>query len=258
MSRIKPEIIELLQVKAEQYNRPDFIENDPICIPHLFQKKEDVEIAGFIAAILAWGQRKTILINSRKFMENMDFAPSDFIRNHTAKERKRWKGFAHRTFNETDCSFFLENLQRIYKKHGGIEQVFHQGMKSNDNKIPNAIHYFRGVFLHQQTEHRSKKHISDPISNSSAKRICMYLRWMVRKDKKGCDFGIWKSISPKKLYLPLDVHTGNIGRKLGLLKRKQNDWKAVEEVTESLKKIDPVDPIRFDFALFGMGVHKDF
>lgn len=246
------DLIELLNLKAEQFNQPDFIENDPICIPHLFKTKEDIEIAGFFSATLAWGNRKTIIVNSKKLMELMDNAPSDFIRNHRTADRKRFRNFKHRTFNGDDCAFFLENLQRIYIHHGGPEKIFREGLEKGN--IKESLIHFREIFLGKKKIHRAKKHISNPADNSAAKRLCMYLRWMVRKDHKGCDFGLWKKISPAMLYLPLDVHTGTISRKLGLLKRKQNDWQAVEEVTGILRKMDPKDPVKYDFALFGMGV----
>lgn len=246
------EIKELLNLKAEQYNCPDFIENDPICVPHLFSRKEDIEIAGFFSATLAWGNRKTIIVNSKKLMEWMDNAPGDFIRNHRAADRKRFKHFKHRTFNGEDCSFFLKNLQRIYNHHGGLEKIFCDGLEKGN--IKESLIQFREIFLGKEKIHRAKKHVSNPADNSATKRLCMYLRWMVRDDYKGCDFGLWKKISPAMLYLPLDVHTGTISRKLGLLKRKQNDWQAVEEVTGILRKMDSKDPVKYDFALFGLGV----
>lgn len=249
------EIVALLKEKATFYNRPTFIEDDPLCIPHLFNKKEDIEIAGFLAATLAWGIRKTIIKNSKKLIHLMDDAPSDFIRNHTAKDRKRFDQFKHRTFNPVDCTFFMKNLQRIYRQHGGLESVFSEGSKNGS--IKEGIIHFREIFLHNESIHRAKKHISNPAENSAAKRICMYLRWMVRKDHKGCDLGIWKKISPASLFIPLDIHTGTISRRLGLLKREQNDWKAVEEITAVLREIDPKDPVKFDYALFGMGVNGD-
>ncbi len=251
------EIKQLLDEKAEQYNCISFIENDPILIPHKFTRKEDIEVSGLLTATIAWGKRKSIIANATRLMELMDDAPYEFVVNASAKDLKRVHGFVHRTFNGTDCEFFLTALRTVYKRHGGLETVFSKGLSPSDPNVCNAIVNFRKVFL--QTKHmtRSEKHISDPSANSSAKRLCMYLRWMVRKDKKGVDFGIWTKISPSQLCLPLDVHTGNVSRLLGLLSRKQNDWKAVIEVTENLKQFDAVDPVKYDFALFGIGVNQD-
>ncbi|MBN8697015.1 MAG: TIGR02757 family protein [Bacteroidetes bacterium] len=251
------ELKEFLDEKYEQYNRLDFIESDPISIPHRFSKKEDIEIAGFLAATIAWGQRVTIINNANKLMKLMDDAPHDFILNAKAKDLKRFNNFVHRTFNGTDAMFFMSSLQNIYKKHGGLEQVFVS--KSKDEACKEAIMNFRKVFFSIPHPERTGKHVSNPAENSSAKRLCMYLRWMVRDDKRGVDFGIWKnSVQAKDLMCPLDVHTGNVGRKLGLLKRSQNDWKAVTELSDNLRKLDKKDPIKYDFALFGLGVFEGF
>jgi uncharacterized protein (TIGR02757 family) len=249
---------EFLEEKYHQYNQKFFIEHDPISIPHQFSKKEDIEIAGFLAATIAWGQRKTIISNANKLVQLMDMQPHPFILEHSKKDLKAFEKFVHRTFNGTDCTFFIRSLQNIYKKHKGLENVFSKGIQKDDENIQNAIGNFRKVFFETEHENRSRKHISDPDSKSSAKRLCMYLRWMVRQDNKGVDFGIWKSIDPSLLCLPLDVHTGNISRKLNLLKRKQNDWQAVEEITSVLKKFDDKDPIKYDFALFGLGAFEKF
>lgn len=251
------ELKEFLDEKYEQYNRLDFIESDPISIPHRFSKKEDIEIAGFLAATIAWGQRVTIINNANKLMKLMDDAPHDFILNAKAKDLKRFNNFVHRTFNGTDAMFFMSSLQNIYKKHGGLENVFVS--KSKDEACKEAIMNFRKVFFSIPHPERTGKHVSNPAENSSAKRLCMYLRWMVRDDKRGVDFGIWKnSVQAKDLMCPLDVHTGNVGRKLGLLKRTQNDWKAVTELSDNLRKLDKKDPIKYDFALFGLGVFEGF
>ncbi len=251
------ELKEFLDEKYEQYNRLDFIESDPISIPHRFSKKEDIEIAGFLAATIAWGQRVTIINSANKLMKLMDDAPHDFILNAKAKDLKRFQNFVHRTFNGTDAMFFMSSLQNIYKKHGGLENVFVS--KSKDEACKEAIMNFRKVFFSIPHPERTGKHVSNPAENSSAKRVCMFLRWMVRDDKRGVDFGIWKnSVQPKDLMCPLDVHTGNVGRKLGLLKRTQNDWKAVTELSDNLRKLDKNDPIKYDFALFGLGVFEGF
>lgn len=253
---IRQEIIDLLKRKEEEYNNRSFIENDPISIPHQFSKKEDIEIAGFLSATIAWGQRKSIIKNANRLLDLMDHSPADFIMSHSAKDLKSLSSFVHRTFNGTDCIQFMSALKKIYAKHGGLEKVFLGGIKKDDTNIKNSIIYFRSVFVKGMQE-RTLKHVSDPGRNSAAKRLCMYLRWMVRRDQNGCDFGIWKSISPSLLCLPLDVHSGNVARSLGLLQRKQNDWKAVEEVSDVLRKIDPKDPAKFDYALFGMGVNGE-
>lgn len=251
------ELKEFLDEKYEQYNRLDFITSDPICIPHQFTKKEDIEIAGFLSATIAWGQRVTIINNANKLMQLMDHAPHEFIMNAKVKDLKRFDNFVHRTFNGTDAMFFMSSLQNIYKKHGGLEKVFVS--KTKEDACKEAIVNFRKVFFSIPHPARTGKHVSNPEENSSAKRLCMYLRWMVRDDKRGVDFGIWKnSIQAKDLMCPLDVHTGNVGRKLGLLKRTQNDWKAVTELSNNLRKLDKNDPIKYDFALFGLGVFEGF
>jgi uncharacterized protein (TIGR02757 family) len=255
--KLKKEIKDLLDEKFRQYNTKGFIANDPILIPHRFSKKEDVEIAGFLAATIAWGNRRSIINNATRLMELMDDSPFDFVSQHTTGDLKRFDGFVHRTFNSTDLKFFIRSLKNIYAKHGSMEMAFSNGLSKEDESIKNAIIHFRLQFLKPSHEKRTEKHVSNPLANSSAKRLCMYLRWMVRKDGAGVDFGIWKSIAPSQLCLPLDVHTGNVSRKLGLLKRKQDDWKAVEEITSVLRKFDPHDPIKYDFSLFGLGVSKE-
>jgi uncharacterized protein (TIGR02757 family) len=254
--KIKEGINELLDEKYLEFNARGFIEHDPVQIPHLFSKKEDIEIAGFLSATIAWGNRRSIITNANRLMDLMDGAPHDFVVQHSAKDLKRFAPFVHRTFNGVDCAFFIRSLKAIYQKHGSMELAFSKGLNANDVDIKNAIIYFREQFLQPEHEKRTEKHVSDPASNSAAKRLCMYLRWMVRKDKRGVDFGIWNSIKPSQLCLPLDVHTGNVSRKLGLLKRNQNDWKAVEEITSVLRRLDKNDPVKYDFSLFGLGVTK--
>lgn len=249
---------DFLEEKYLLYNNKSFIPTDPIQIPHQFTKKEDIEIAGFLAATIAWGQRKSIINNSNKLMLWMDNAPHDFTLNHKPKDLLPFENFVHRTFNGIDCVFFLKSLQHIYKKHGGLENAFSKHMDSKITSIKPAIVGFRKLFLEYKHAKRSEKHISNPETKSSAKRLSMYLRWMVRKDKKGVDFGIWNSIDPSQLCLPLDVHTGNVSRKLGLLQRTQDDWQAVEEITGVLKQFDKKDPVKYDFALFGLGAFEKF
>jgi uncharacterized protein (TIGR02757 family) len=249
----RQEIYQLLEEKYDLFNRKSFIESDPISIPHLFTKKEDIEISGFLAATIAWGQRKTIVNNAKRIVELMDNSPYDFVLNHSKKELESFTDFKHRTFNSIDLSYFITSLKNIYTKHNGLENVF----SSNDD-MQLAINYFKQVFFEIDHPARTTKHVSDPLKNSSAKRINMYLRWMVRKDKRGVDFGIWDKLNPEYLMCPLDVHSGNVARKLGLLNRKQNDWKAVVELTNMLKKFDSKDPIKYDFSLFGLGVFEKF
>ncbi len=247
----KAELQLILEEAYEQFAHPAFIPDDPISIPHRFSKKEDIEIAGFLAATIAWGQRKTIIQNASKLLDWMDNDPHAFILNHTDEDLKAFEGFVHRTFNGTDILYFIHALRQIYVQYGGLEAAFQgEGNQTSYDKIV-AFHERFFSFDHPP---RSRKHVSNPAKGSSAKRLNMYLRWMVRGDKEGIDFGIWKSHAPADLMMPLDVHTGTQGRKLGLLKRKQNDWKAVEELTKRLRSFDPEDPVRFDFALFGMGV----
>ena len=250
------EVKELLDEKYFEFNNTSFIETDPISIPHQFSKKEDIEIASLLAATIAWGQRTSIINNGNKLMRFMNDEPHDFILNFSKKDALRFEGFVHRTFNSIDCVFFLNSLKHIYTKHGGLESAFSSQLSGKETDVKNAITNFRTLFLNTEHQSRSEKHISNPSAKSSAKRLCMFLRWMVRKDKHGVDFGIWKGIKPSQLCLPLDLHTGNVSRKLGLLNRTQNDWQAVEEITSVLRNFDKNDPIKYDFSLFGLGAFE--
>jgi len=250
----KSELKEFLDFKTAQYNTPAFIAEDPVSIPHLFQKKEDIEISGFMAATIAWGNRKSILKNANQMMKLMDHAPYDFILNHSDLDLERFEGFVHRTFNANDLKYFLKALRNIYLEHGGLEDIFIKYQTETD--LQNAIHELKKIFFELAHQVRTEKHVSDPLKNSAAKRINMYLRWMIRKDKHGVDFGIWETIPAAKLSCPLDVHSGNIARKLGILHRKANDAKAVKELDLELRKMDPLDPVKYDFALFGLGVYE--
>ncbi|WP_452224728.1 TIGR02757 family protein [Lacinutrix chionoecetis] len=252
----KSELKEFLDSKVEQYNRPEFIESDPIQIPHLFSKKEDIEIAGFLSATIAWGNRKSIINNANKMMMLLEHSPYDFVMNHQEKDLDKLKPFVHRTFNGLDFITFIKSLEYIYKRHNGLEAVFSKHAESQS--LQPAIHYFKTVFFETDHLKRTQKHVSDPLKNSAAKRINMYLRWMVRNDHAGVDFGIWKSLSPSQLSCPLDVHSGNVARKLGLLKRKQNDGKALAELDHALRTLNSEDPVKYDFALFGLGVFEGF
>lgn len=253
-----PEDIQsFLDQKVVEFNHRTFIASDPIQIPALFSTKENIEIAGFLAATIAWGQRPTIIRNALKLVELMHNDPIEFLLNTPEDEWEGFRDFKHRTFNGTDCFYFLKSLRNIYQNHGGLEEVFTCGFKT-ENNLYSAMVYFRKVFFELEHEHRTEKHVSDLLRGASAKRLCMYLRWMVRNDTSGVDFGLWKQIPVSALMLPLDVHTGNVSRKLGLLTRTQNDWKAVEEITARLREFDPADPIKYDFALFGLGVFEKF
>ncbi|HKJ48472.1 MAG TPA: TIGR02757 family protein [Christiangramia sp.] len=248
------ELKTFLDYKVVQYNTPDFIESDPIKIPHSFQKKEDIEIAGFLTATIAWGNRKSILKNSEKLMDLMDRSPYDFVMNHDENDLLNLNGFVHRTFNSDDLVYFIKSLKNIYSNHSGLEGIF--TLNANKNSLQPAIHKFKSVFFELPHQKRTEKHVSDPLKNSAAKRINMFLRWMIRNDDTGVDFGIWKDLSPAQLSCPLDVHSGNVARKLGLLKRKMNDARALQELDDNLRKMDRNDPVKYDFALFGLGVFE--
>ncbi|PKD17056.1 hypothetical protein APR41_06375 [Salegentibacter salinarum] len=252
----KSELKSFLDFKVEQYNTPEFIDSDPIQIPHQFSKKEDIEISGFLTATIAWGNRKSILKNANRLMEMLDRSPHDFILNHSESDLKSLTGFVHRTFNETDLIYFISALQNIYKNHRGIETVFTQNAEKDF--LQSAIHEFKKVFFELPHPSRTQKHVSDPLKNSAAKRINMYLRWMVRKDQAGVDFGLWENLDASQLSCPLDVHSGNVARKLKLLKRKANDAKALNDLDIALRKLDAVDPVKYDFALFGLGVFEKY
>jgi len=251
------ELKEFLDAKSTQFNHPDFIADDPIQIPHSFSKKEDIEISAFLSATIAWGQRKTIIKNGFRMMELMDNEPYDFVLHASNNELNVLNDFKHRTFNGIDLRFFVLGLRNLYqkgnKKVSGFEMAF-----ANCNSAADAIDQFRNLMLETNHESRSEKHISSPAKGSAAKRINMFLRWMVRKDEQGVDFGIWNVLSTSQLMIPLDVHTGNMARKLGLISRNQNDWKALEELMSTMRKFDTVDPSKYDFALFGLGVNEEF
>jgi uncharacterized protein (TIGR02757 family) len=252
---ISKDIRDLLEAKSSFYNRPEFIETDPISIPRRFTKKEDIEISGFLTAIISWGQRKTIIGNATRLMEMMDNEPHGFLMNASEREMAQFATFKHRTFNGLDCIYFLTSLKNIYGYYGGLEKVFNLSGKED---IYSRIIRFREVFFKLGSLPRTGKHIADPSRGASAKRLNMFLRWMVRKDDRGVDFGIWDSIPQHTLMCPLDIHSGTVARKLELLYRKQNDWKAAEELTSNLRLLDPSDPVKYDFALFGMGVFEKF
>lgn len=252
MPQIDQDLKDFLDLKAQQYEAVSFIKDDPIKIPHLFSKKEDIEIAGFLTATIAWGNRLSILRSAERMMALMDHSPHDFIINHRESDLLSVEHFVHRTFNKDDLFFFWRALQGIYLEHGGLEPCFAAG------NAMDGIGGFREVFLQYPHLKRSEKHVSNPAKGSSAKRLNMYLRWMVRSAKGGVDFALWQSLKPAQLSCPLDVHSGRVARKLGLLKRQANDAKAVAELDESLRSLDPDDPVKYDFALFGLGVFEQF
>jgi uncharacterized protein (TIGR02757 family) len=250
------EMKEFLNEMADKYNNQDFIEKDPVSIPHRFTLKEDIEIAGFLAATVAWGNRTMILNSAQRMMRLMGNSPYDFLMSHHEEDLNRIEGSIHRTFNSEDLKSLIRGLRHVYLNHNGIEDIFNR-YKTEESLQP-AIHEFRRIVFEPPHNPRAEKHISDPFKGSAAKKINMYLRWMVREDSRGVDFGIWKSISPSVLSCPLDVHSGNVARKLGLLTRKQSDAKAVAELDASLRELDSDDPVKYDFALFGLGVFEGF
>ncbi len=248
---------DFLEEKYLQYNNLSFIGTDPVSIPHLFSRKEDIEIAAFLSATIAWGQRPTIIRNAISLMERMEHQPFNFLTESVPPDLSRFAGFVHRTFNEADCRYFILALSEIYRHHVGLEQLFTEGYLQTGS-VKETIIRFRENFLSFYPETRTQKHLANPGKGSTAKRINMFLRWMVRDDGHGVDFGLWKAIPASALMMPIDVHSGNVARKLGLLSRKQNDWQAVEELTSNLRRFDPNDPVRYDYALFGLGVFEKF
>jgi uncharacterized protein (TIGR02757 family) len=248
---------EFLDAKVQQYNQPRFLEFDPISIPHRFSKKQDIEIAGLFAAVLAWGQRVTIISKTNELLHWMDQSPYEFVQNHSLADLKPFTQFKHRTFNATDALYFIEALRYIYQQHSSLEDLFL--CESTELHLGKGIHNFHKVFFNLPDHpNRTKKHLATPERKSACKRINMYLRWMVRKDKRGVDFGLWNRISPSQLTCPIDVHVERVARKLRLIKRKQVDWETALELTANLKLLDVRDPVKYDFALFGLGVEEKF
>jgi uncharacterized protein (TIGR02757 family) len=251
-----PDLKDFLDEKVLKYNQPFFIETDPIQVPKNFSGKENIEIAAFLTATIAWGNRLSIIKNATRLMALMDNQPHEFVLNASTADFKRLECFVHRTFNGIDCVYFVRSLKNIYQNHNGLQSVFEAGL-GMDCTVKSALIEFHNVFFEIGGE-RSRKHVSNVEKGASAKRLNMFLRWMVRNDKNQVDFGLWDGIPKSALMLPLDVHTGNVARKLGLLQRKSNDWQAVEEVTQALRQFDPADPIKYDFALFGLGAFEKF
>lgn len=254
---ITDELKDFLNLKVEEYNRPEFIENDPIVIPHSFTKKQDIEIAGFWAAILAWGQRITIINKCKELFQYMDNAPHDFILHHEESDLKVFENFKHRTFNGTDTLYFISFFKHYYQQYNTLESAFLNGMNTRGDNIEKGLVGFRDQFFELPfAPERTKKHIASPARKSACKRINMFLRWMVRKDNKGVDFGIWEKVKPSQLVCPCDLHVDRVARKLGLVTRKQTDWQTAIELTSKLKLMDSDDPVKYDFALFGLGIEE--
>lgn len=249
-----------LDKKVEEFNSPAFIADDPVSIPHLFAKRQDIEIAGFFSAVLAWGVRKTIIKNCRRLLELMDFAPHDFILQHQEKDLKRFEGFCHRTFNETDLLYFIAFLRHHYSTHKSLESAFFENESTGEGApIEQALNRFHRYFFSlPYVSRRTVKHIASPAKKSACKRLNMYLRWMVRSDDHGVDFGLWKRVAPSALMMPVDVHVARVAKNLRLLERNLIDWKAVEELTNNLRDFDSQDPVKYDFALFGMGILEKY
>lgn len=249
---------EFLDAKADYYNKPDFINNDPISVPHRFTLLQDIEIAGLFAAILAWGNRTSIINKCTLLMKMMDNAPYDFIRNHQPRDRMNLMSFSHRTFNGLDLMYFVEFLQHYYSNVTSLEFAFSGHISAQDEDVENALIGFRKVFFALEHPERTGKHIATPAKNSACKRLNMYLRWMVRKDENGVDFGLWQHISPSQLVCPVDIHVSRVAARLGLISEAKSDWKTATELTHELRKLDPDDPTKYDFALFGLGVIEKY
>lgn len=249
---------QLLDDKRRLYNQPSFIISDPICIPHSFTKKQDIEISGLFAAVLAWGNRTTIINNCKKLMQWMDNAPLDFILQHKDTDLKPFLSFVHRTFNATDLLYFIHFLQYHYRQYPSLEDAFVPGKKYEHETVEQALIHFHNYFFSIEHPDRTKKHIATPLRNSACKRLNMYLRWMVRKDKQGVDFGIWKKISPRQLVCPLDVHVARVALRLELLNNDKSNWTNAIQLTDKLKQLNPDDPAVYDYALFGLGMAERF
>lgn len=252
------ELKSFLDDKVDAYNQPGFIPNDPVCIPHEFTKKQDIEIAGFLAAVFAWGKRKTIINKSREFLKLMGNEPHQFVLNYSEEDLTPFLDFKHRTFNSTDALYFLHFFRWFYERHTSLEEAFIKDLEQDATMASRLTYFFDLFFSLADHPTRTYKHIPNPARKSACKRINMFLRWMVRQDDKGVDFGIWHSIKPHELICPCDLHVDRVARKLGLINRKQTDWQTALELTENLKRLDPEDPVKYDFALFGLGVEERF
>ncbi|MGZ8517732.1 MAG: TIGR02757 family protein [Chitinophagaceae bacterium] len=251
----KTSLKDFLDKKVDEFNQPFFIQDDPICIPHLFTKKQDIEIAGFFAAVFAWGNRATIINKSKELLQRMDMQPHAFCLGHNQNGLKKLTGFKHRTFNDTDLLYFIEFFRFHYSRHNSLESAFTLHGDTIEKMLAGFHQYF---FSLEHVPNRTRKHIANPQRGSTCKRLNMFLRWMVRNDNKGVDFGIWKKITPAQLICPIDLHVARVAKRLNLLQRKQIDWLAATELTDYLRTLDELDPVKYDFALFGMGVIDKF
>jgi uncharacterized protein (TIGR02757 family) len=254
-------IKKILDQKVRQYNKIDFIQNDPICIPHQFKKQQDIEIAAFFAAIFAWGNRTTIINKSNELLERMDHSPYSFCLEHSDKDLKKLLGFKHRTFNDTDALYCIEFFKQHYRQHISLETAFFKNQITQEKiqTVEGALTHFQSYFMSlEDAPRRTQKHVSSPVSGSTCKRLNMFLRWMIRKDKQGVDFGIWKAIKPAELIIPIDVHVARVSRTLGIIKRTQTDWQTALELTHYCRTLDARDPVKYDFALFSLGVTEKF
>lgn len=249
---------DFLDAKAAHYNHPDFITNDPICIPHRFSERQDIEIAGLFAAVLAWGNRTSIINKCTALMKMMDNAPYDYIRHHQPRERMQLMSFCHRTFNGLDLLYFVEFLQHYYTNVTSLEYAFSGHLTPEDENVEKGLIGFYKIFFSLEHPERTRKHIATPARNSACKRLNMYLRWMVRRDENGVDFGLWEHISPAQLICPVDVHVARVAARLGLIAAAKADWKTAVALTAQLKQFDPEDPAKYDFALFGLGVIEKY
>lgn len=256
-----PAFKDFLDRKVEEYNQPTFIKDDPVSIPHLFTKVQDIEIAGFFAAIFSWGNRTSIIKKSKELMQRMDMSPHNFVLNSKNSDLKKLKGFKHRTFNEDDLFYFVEFLRKHYKTNDSLEKAFTPPLpleRRLGGEVEQSLNHFKKYFFSFEHLKRTEKHISSPLQKSTCKRLNMFLRWMVRKDKNGVDFGIWRSISPSQLICPIDLHVARVAKRVGILKRKQVDWQAAVELTDYLRTLDKNDPVKYDFALFGLGIIEKY
>lgn len=247
-----------LDRKVDEFHQPSFIKKDPICVPHMFSKKQDIEIAGFFAAIFAWGNRTTIIQKTKLLMELMHNAPHDFCLHHEEKDLRKLLGFKHRTFNDADLFYFIDFFKHHYSSNESLESAFTKDFSSVENNVEQALNYFYSYFFSLEHLHRTKKHIAAPFKNSACKRINMFLRWMVRSNDRGVDFGLWKNIRIDQLIIPLDLHVSRVAKHFGLLQRENNDWKSAVELTQVLKKFDANDPVKYDYALFALGVLEKY
>jgi len=242
-----------LDEMADRFNRPEFITHDPVSIPHRFSARQDIEIGALFAATLAWGQRVTIIRSCERLLRLMDDSPHDFVLNHRASDLKRLDSFVHRTFNSTDLLYFITFLQAHYQKHPSLEILFEVG--AGELTVERGlIRFHQQFFSLPDFPERTRKHVATPERKSACKRLNMFLRWMVRSDNRGVDFGLWTSISPAQLVCPCDLHVERVARGLKLIRRKGVDWQTALELTGNLRRLDPADPVRYDFALFGLGI----